>query len=357
MMAHRHGRRTLLGLLGALGAGGGSVAWGQPLPATRAADPEWARYKARFVAPEGRVVDTGNNGQSHSEGQGWGMLLSVHFDDRPTFDRLLRWTRASLRRDGDALHTWRWLPTAVPISDRNNATDGDLFIAAALIRGGARWSDPSLTEEGVAIARDVLRLLVRRVDDMLVLLPGARGFEHRTHVVLNPSYYALPAIATVAEALPDPAWLRIVTDGLRILRGAQFGRWGLPPDWIAVSRLDGRVSPAQGWPARFAYDAVRLPLWLSWAGLTDEPSAARPAVFWADAAHRYVPAWADLTTDSTSPYPAGAGMTNIARFAALRCDVPFRRPIGDLRAEGRDYYDTSLGLLVRMALSETGTSL
>lgn len=350
------GRRSCLRLLAALGACGAGAAWAQGL-ARGGGDPEWARYKARFVAPEGRVVDTGNNNQSHSEGQGWGMLLAVHHDDRATFDRLLRWTRASLRREGDMLHTWRWLPTAVPVQDRNNATDGDLFIAAALVRGGARWSDAALTEEGVAIARDVLRLLVRRVDDMLVLLPGARGFEHRTHVVLNPSYYALPAIATVAEALPDPAWLRIVTDGLRLLRGAQFGRWELPPDWIAVSRFDGRVSPAQGWPPRFAYDAVRIPLWLGWAGLGDEPCVARPAAFWNDSAHRHLPAWADLTTDVTSPYPAGPGLTSVARFSALRSNTPFRRPPGEVRGDGRDYYDTSLGLLVRMALSETGTSL
>ncbi|WP_376090928.1 glycosyl hydrolase family 8 [Roseomonas sp. CCTCC AB2023176] len=331
----------------------GAQSLGVP-PAARPSDGEWSRFKARFLAPDGRVVDTGNNNQSHSEGQGWGLLLAVHHDDRPAFDSMLRWTRSTLRRDGDLLHTWRWMPTAVPIQDRNNATDGDLFIAASLVRGGARWSDPSLTEEGIAVARDVLRLLVRRVDDMLVLLPGARGFEHRSHVVLNPSYYALPAIATLAEALPDPAWLRVVTDGLRLLRGAQFGRWGLPPDWIAVSRLDGRVTPAQGWPARFAYDAVRIPLWLSWVGLGEEPCVVRPATFWADEAHRYLPAWADLTTDATSPYPAGPGMAGVARLAALRGNVPVRRGLTDARGDGRDYYDTALGLLARMAQSESG---
>ena len=33
----------------------------------------WQGYKARFLAPEGRIVDNGNGGVSHSEGQGYGI--------------------------------------------------------------------------------------------------------------------------------------------------------------------------------------------------------------------------------------------------------------------------------------------
>ena len=41
-------------------------------------DPEaWRAYKAHFVTEAGRVVDTANKGISHSEGQGYGMLLAV----------------------------------------------------------------------------------------------------------------------------------------------------------------------------------------------------------------------------------------------------------------------------------------
>ena len=43
----------------------------------------WRAYKARFVTAQGRVVDTANGLVSHSEGQGYGMLLAVAADDRP----------------------------------------------------------------------------------------------------------------------------------------------------------------------------------------------------------------------------------------------------------------------------------
>ncbi|WP_458096943.1 glycosyl hydrolase family 8 [Roseomonas sp. WA12] len=319
---------------------------------------EWEAFKTRFLLPEGRVVDTGNGGQSHSEGQGWGLALAEHNDDRPAFDRMLTWTRRNLRRESDCLHSWRWRPGQQPaVADSNNATDGDLFIASALLKGGRRWSDPGLTEEGTAVARDVLRLLVRRAGGNLVLLPGAHGFEHRTHVVLNPSYYAYPAIAVVAEAVPDPAWLRVASDGLRILRTARFGRWGLSPDWLAVSRSDGVVSPAQGWPARFSYDAIRVPLWLAWAGLGDEMAVAAPLSFWSDSSHRQVPAWADLSTDNVAPYAAGQGVIEIGRFAALQRGALWNRGLSESPIGGRDYYDTALSLLARMGASERGHSL
>ncbi|MBP0494737.1 glycosyl hydrolase family 8 [Pararoseomonas indoligenes] len=342
-------RRTALGLLA--GAAAAAMRGGTAVAAeeTRA----WGGFKARFLSPDGRVIDNNNGNQSHSEGQGWGLSLAEHFDDRPAFDRILLWTRRNLRRDSDFLHSWRWLPDRMPaVQDSNNATDGDLFIASALLKGGRRWSDPALTEEGTAIARDVLRLLVRRAGGHLVLLPGARGFEHQNHVVLNPSYYSYPAIAVVAEAVPDPAWLRVASDGLRLLRSARFGRWGLSPDWLTVSRLNGQVAPAAGWPARFSYDAVRVPLWLAWAGLSDEAAVGAPLSFWSDSTLQQMPAWADLSNDSVAPYAAGPGMREIGRFAAVQRGLKWERGGAEPVLGDRDYYDTALALLARMGAAE-----
>ncbi len=68
----------------------------------------WRAYRERFVTPQGRVVDTGNGGISHSEGQGYGMLLAVAADDRATFERIWTWTRANLMVRDDQLLAWRW---------------------------------------------------------------------------------------------------------------------------------------------------------------------------------------------------------------------------------------------------------
>ncbi len=39
------------------------------------ADTAWERYKARFMMPDGRIIDTANGNVSHTEGQGFAMLL------------------------------------------------------------------------------------------------------------------------------------------------------------------------------------------------------------------------------------------------------------------------------------------
>jgi endoglucanase len=337
-------RRGALAGLAALACAGGAHA-------ADAFRSEWFLFQSRFLLPEGRVVDSGNGGVSHSEGQGWGLLFALGADDRPGFERILGWTRRVLRRPGDTLHAWRFRPdAALPVEDPNNATDGDICIAWALLEAGARWDEPDHTALGTAIARDILRLLVRRVGAYSVLLPGARGFDQAEGVVINPSYYVFPAFGALARAVPDPAWVRVAADGLMLLRACRFGRWGLPPDWAVLGRTDGGLTLPANWPPRFSYDAVRVPLYLAWAGLGGEPALDRVRNFWTDPAHLVMPAWADLTSDAVAPYAASPGVTAVARLAgAQRPTGPVAQRAESSVGEAPDYYSAALSLLARLA--------
>ena len=316
---------------------------------------EWEAFRDRFMARDGRIVDTGNGGVSHTEGQGWAMLAAVRAGDRASFDRLRGWTMRVLKRPGDELFSWRFRPQAArPVEDPNNATDGDFFIAWALLEAGDRWGRREYTLQGRAIARDILRLLVGQAGPYTVLLPGIQGFRRQDHVVVNPSYYAFPAIRALAAAVPDPAWLSLAADGVALLREGRFGRWGLPPDWLLIRRADGELSLPADWPARFSYDAVRVPLYMAWVGLGNEPGLTAPAEFWADRAHRHLPAWADLTTNGISPYAASVGIAEVARLAAAHRtggDMgPASRPI----SAASDYYSGALSLLAVLAARDSG---
>jgi endoglucanase len=342
-------RRAGLGLgLAALAAPAAAVS---PLSLDRA---QWAVFQARYITPDGRVVDTGNGGISHSEGQGWAMLFAVRMDDRAGFDRVLGWTRRHLRRAGDQLHAWKLNPAQgrAP-DDQNNATDGDLCIAWALLEAGDRWGDAAYTQLGTAITRDILRLLVVRVGKYAVLLPGVRGFDRPDQTILNPSYYVFPAFAVLARAVPDPAWVRLAADGLVLLRAARFGRWGLPPDWALLHRADGTMTMPRRWPTRFSYDAVRVPLYLAWAQLGSEPALLRARGFWADPTHGFLPAWADLSNDALSPYPGSAGVQAVAQLAGSMRTTPGSppRPLPWV-AEAEDYYAAALVMLARLARRE-----
>jgi endoglucanase len=311
---------------------------------------EWLSFRSRFVQPDGRVIDTGNGGESHSEGQGYGMLFAARFGDRDAFQRINDWRRRVLRRPDDQLHAWRCNPGAGDVvEDSNNATDGDILIAWGLLEAAARWQDRELLQEGRALAADILRLLVRRSDGRTVLIPGLRGFERADYLVVNPSYYIFPAIPVLATAVPDPAWVRVAADGILLLRSSLFGRWQLPPDWLAVAGRTTPSRPAPGWPTRFAYDAVRVPLYMVWAGLDDEPAVSGTANFWGVRSPSAESAWVDLVSGQYANYPPPTGFRAVARLAISASGNPL--PPGQMPhvEEAEDYYSAALTMLARLA--------
>ncbi len=311
---------------------------------------EWKSFRSRFVQQNGRVIDTDNHGQSHSEGQGWGMLFAARFGDRETFGRINDWRLRVLRRPGDQLHAWRCRPGPDEVvDDNNNATDGDLLIAWGLLEAAKRWRDEALFAQGRALAADILRLLVRSAWGRIVLLPGLRGFEYSDYLVVNPSYYVFPAFPLLATAMPDPTWVRLAAHGIALLRASRFGRWQLPPDWLAVSGRTEPTRPAPGRPTRFAYDAVRVPLYLVWAGLRDEPAVSATADLWGRKSPLAETAWVDLDGGKNADYPPPTGFRAIARLAtAANQPAPLLSQMPHV-AEARDYYSSALTLLARMA--------
>lgn len=343
-------RRPLLAALPAMLAAFGAQA---------AAADQWSLFRLRFVAPEGRLVDTGNNGVSHSEGQGWGLMFSAAFDDRATFDRILSWTQRVLKRRTDHLHAWRFRPAApIAVDDPNNATDGDLYIAQGLLMAHARWQHAPYRDLAIAIGRDLLRLTLRRWDGRPVLLPGAAGFESAAGMVLNPSYIVLPAYAALAQAMPGETWPLLAEEGLALLRRARFGAWGLSPDWVLVPPRGGtELRMPATWPPRFSFDAVRVPLTLAWAGEVTHPALLGAHAFWTDPRWATPPAWVDLVTGQTAEYAAPPGMRAIASFVAARIAGRGSAAVIPSINESHDYYSASLTLLTRVGCVATGTPI
>ncbi len=351
LSAAGRGRRALLA-----GLAGTVLPAALPGPAQAAAvasdQAQWLEFRQRFITAEGRVVDTGNRNISHSEGQGYGLLLAEAFDDRPSFDKLLRWTRATLLRP-EGLHAWRFRPGGVGVDDHNNATDGDLYIGWALLRAAQRWDHAAYAQMGLALGQAIGRRLVLPVQGRTLLLPGGHGFADGNKVLINPSYYAFPALKAFGQASGDAVWQRLADDGVKLLREARFGRWGLPADWVELPRGEsaGPVM-AQGRPPRFSYDAVRVPLHLAWAGLTEEPALEAATRFWAATAGAAPPAWTDLQTGQLGGEIASSGMMAIATVSTEsrrgRANAQALPKVG----QARDYYAAALTLLARLAANE-----
>ena len=165
-------------------------------------------------------------------------------------------------------------------------------------------------------------------------------------------HYSFAAIRDVAESFPDPVWQDIRLGGLDLIRKGRFGRFGLPPDWLAVDTDGGHLFCDPSHEPRFSYDACRVPLHLAWAGLGREPAVADAAAFWGHAA--VPPAWADLETGVEASVTATAGQQAIALLAGPWSGVrppPRSRRVPSV-GEAGDYYSAALILLARLAFLE-----
>lgn len=306
---------------------------------------DWRNYVNRFVGADGRVIDTGNNGISHSESMGYGLILAAAAKDRTVFDRMWTWIRANLLIRPDGLVAWKWEP-GKGVTDTNNATDGDLLIALGLLRGAEAWRDPDLRKAALALAQAIRKALVVEVGDLTVLMAGANGFRRANSIVTNPSYFVLPALQALAQADPAAAWDAVVRCGLVVLAKARIGHWQLPPDWIELD-TDGNVSLANGFKAQFGYDAIRVPLYLAWGGYRD-PYYFRPYAVLASSFPNGIPATVGLPGGGTGQARASTGMMAVHGLAAKLAQVGTEITVPPL-APDEDYYSTTLFLLSGMA--------
>jgi endoglucanase len=304
----------------------------------------WSVFRSRFMTADGRIVDTGNQGISHTEGQGVALLAAAACGDEQSFGRLWSFTRTLRREDG--LFSWKFVP-GQGIADTNNASDGDQYIAWALLQAARNFAKPAWREEAAGIIRALRQKCLVEESHGLVLLPGVNGFrvDAKAPPVVNPSYWVYPALAEFASIDDAALWGRCVQAGLNLANYAYFGRYRLPADWLS---LTDPVAPWAQRPARFGYEAIRVPLFLYWTGQTGHACLSRFAAF----AHAPgFPAWVDFDDRTVANYPAPPGFEAVAQLArAATTNVPVNLPDID-----SDYFSASLTLLSSLAVAGRNT--
>ncbi|MEI2298666.1 glycosyl hydrolase family 8 [Ensifer sp. MJa1] len=237
---------------------------------------DWAQYKTRFLDPGGRIIDDANGNVSHSEGQGYGLLLSVLADNPPDFALIWSFTRRELLLRDDGLAAWKWSPSERPhVIDINNATDGDILIAYALVLAGERWKRQDYLQAASRIAKALLDNTLLDHGGRTLLLPGVSGFgvtERADGPVVNPSYWIFEAFPALDRVAPSPRWKKLSDDGLALLNAVQLGPRKLAADWVSLKTMP---KPAQGFPAEYGYNALRIPLYLARADMGGRDLMAR----------------------------------------------------------------------------------
>lgn len=322
----------------------------KPLVGTLRDAEAWQAYKARFVTAAGRVVDTANRGVSHSEGQGYGMLLAVAADDRAAFDLIWGWTRANLMVRDDELIAWRWEPNQRPaVADMNDASDGDILVAWALTEAAQAWDSLPYRIAARRIAVEVGRkLVIPHTANGAILLPGVMGFAAEDRAdgpVINLSYWVFPAFARLPLVAPDVDWAGLSRDGMQLVKASRFGPASLPTEWISLH--DAAPRPADGFEKTFAYNAIRIPLYIAWAGLGQREVFAPFVSIWKSGGGR-LPI-VDATTGRPTDWLTERGYSAVAALTA--CAALGTRIPSDARRihVNENYYAVTLDMLATIA--------
>jgi endo-1,4-beta-D-glucanase Y len=248
-----------------------------------------------------------------SEGQAYGMLLAVYFDDEPTFKGLLMYTLEHLTNKG--LMHWRvsangvdicefgepvYRDRVVEVSQQSaytgetlihprsmmSATDADLDMAAALIFAYKRWGNVQFwySNTAVVMLHAIAEHEVIEDNDNMKYIRAGSGFSGSwgRRYLWNPSYVT-PAWFYIFEDFmqeKDPSYesgfwddvYRDTGDELIDLNNV-LGNKGLFPDWVDTRDWsDPEPAESDRGPMSYNcyYDAVRVPWRLaldySWHG-------------------------------------------------------------------------------------------
>jgi endo-1,4-beta-D-glucanase Y len=320
---------------------GGLALKATPAHAVLADFRSWASSYMR----QGRVIDWQQNGISHSEGQGWGLLLAQAAGDREAFEQIEAWTATNLAVREDRLMAWSRKPEDGRI-DWRNATDGDLFRAWALLRAGRDSVWPGHIDTALAIARDIAaHCLVPdpRAPVELLLVPGAEARRGNERVLVNPSYIMPRALRELGMAAGEPRLVRAADHGETIL--AELAATGQLWNWIDVT-TSGFAEPGEhraGW----GYDALRVPLYLAWSGLRAHPALAaglRLLEQGSPPGRVVVQRTAAGRPEAYSDHPGFLALASPARC----------QPLPNWSADRRSYYPATLMMLAQTALREGG---
>lgn len=304
---------------------------------------EWQSYLSAYVSEDGRVIDTGNGNISHSESQGYGLMLAALAEDREGFERILGFTRTELMIRDDGLAAWRWEPDAQPhVTDTNNATDGDMLIAYGLLLAGETWSEPAFITEATSMVQTIGRTLLVSADGLPAILPGSAGFTGSDltagQLILNPSYWIFEALPRFQQLDPVIDWNAVGATGIELLRRAAATPVGIPGDWVVLAA--GAIGPAPDFPAEFGYNGIRIPLYIMRGGL--DPALLDPFRAKASSAGLFK---IDLATGNAVEPIAEPGYRLIQ--AAMECTATGQPVPEELRTlQTTSYYAATLQLLM-----------
>ncbi|MBR4350177.1 MAG: hypothetical protein IKP99_05585 [Bacteroidales bacterium] len=214
------------------------------------------------------ILDVGNN-DVRTEGQSYGMMISVQLDKKTEFDKLWRWAKKYMQHttgNWKGYFAWQCRPDGT-IIDNTCAPDGEEYFITALFFASNRWGDDGEINYN-AEAQYILKSIMNKTGD------GEIHNMYRSDnqlVVFAPNYdnvsfsdpsYCLPGFLELWAKWADgnnEFWTKAAEAARGLLQKSCHEKTGLFPDY---SQFDGTPYNPH-WPnmsydtRQYKFDAIR----------------------------------------------------------------------------------------------------
>jgi endo-1,4-beta-D-glucanase Y len=225
--------------------------------------------------PSAYILDVGNQ-DVRSEGMSYGMMIAVQMNKKAAFDALWNWAATHMRyENGPRRGYFRWqCKTTGCGQDAVPASDGEEYMATALLMAASRWGDGTGIYNYSGQANAILDVMLHKEDMNGGVVEGARAMfspKHQQVVFVpvadaadfsDPSYH-LPAFYELwarraagwqgGQERDRKQWARIAETSRRYFEISSHPKTALTPDY---AEFDGRPRHLEG-HGDFRYDAFR----------------------------------------------------------------------------------------------------
>jgi len=219
----------------------------------------WSEYKTHFIAQDGRIIDRVNNNITHSEGVGYAMYFAIKNKDIKYFTKIHTWYQNNLIKNKFGLISWKWGKdnNSWHVLDKNNATDGDLWIAYDNLLAYELTKEGIYKQEALQLISKIKQHLILKQKNKVYLLPAQSGFEDKNSFEINLSYYLFFIFDKFYQYDKDNIWKQLKKDGINLLYKARFSTLHLNADWIKIDKKTNQISLSRN--HLFGFDAIRIP--------------------------------------------------------------------------------------------------
>jgi len=235
-----------------------TTGWDEPLQV------HYEAWKSRFLV--GGLVkgtDPSMNARYISEGQSYGLLLSLWFNDQATFNTIWDATESGFWRSGKGTGGWyAWLNTG----DDNFAGDADQDIAGALIFASALvdsgyWTDyksGGYKTKAKVVVQSVWNNLVNKSDYQIESWPGA-GSGIRNSSYHMPQWYPVFKEFAAKNSLTGMDWDKVKTAAFGLINAQPSSSKGMARNFSNSS--GGSPGGGTSSPNNYdmGFDAIRVP--------------------------------------------------------------------------------------------------